>query len=738
MNVWLLTTEYPPFYGGGIATYCTHTVKMLEANGHRVTVFVNDDTIGREWVETTDSRTRIIRFTHRVDTIPTCLGYAASVSRKLSEVVESFIRVEGPPDIIESQEFLGLPYFLLQKKRTLWADLHNVPIVVTLHSPTFVCKKINQEPVYRLPDYWIGEMERFCIRAADLVISPSRYLVDEVQRSMEWGEAVPAIIPHPFEMSMGMSDDSSRAASTDGRDIVFLGRLEYLKGVTHLLNCFTDLWHEHPDVRLRLVGGDTVFHPKNTQMSAFLQSRYRSAFSEGRVTYEGLVQPTELHGIISRAAAVVVPSLTESFSYSVLECMSLGQVVVASDSGAPREIIRSGIDGYLFGHDNPGALKRTIQSILKMDTRERQAIGDNAKRRVRDLYAYDTVYAQKRMFLDRVRTGQQLSRRFPFIRGPERVVQPDPAAESTARKSLLSIVVPFYNMGKYVCETMDSLQHVGYAPCEILIVNDGSDDRSSLATLAEIERSYPVTVLHKQNGGLASARNAGALHVTGEFLAFLDPDDLVDPEYYQRAIEILQRYDNVSFVGSWTRAFGGSDVVWPAWNPELPYLLIHNTINSSGLVLRRSDFVQYGLNASVMEYGWEDYEYVIRMVKQGCRGVAIPKPLHHYRIRPDSMYRQMKANTMLYTHQVIAERHADMFEKYGVEVFNLLNSNGPSFLYDNPSFEAPEPVRYCGDAGLRDIAFLGLRRLYRTLPHRRALDTFLGPLRDAVRTRLLR
>lgn len=738
MKVWLLTTEYPPFFGGGIGTYCAHTVRMLVSRGHQVTVFVNDDTIGREWIETTDGATRIVRFTHLADAKPPCLGHVAATSLKLSEVVEAFIRREGPPDIIESQEFLGLPYFLLQKKKTLWPEFQAIPIVITLHSPTFVCKRINQEPLYRLPDYWIGEMERFCIRAADLVISPSRYLVDEIKRSMYLDESVPVIIPHPFEEKDVFGETAGRECQRNEHEIVFLGRLEYLKGVIQLLNYFVELWEEKIDVRLRLVGGDTLFHPKNKMMSEFLRTRYRRYFSEGLVTYEGLVQPSELPGMINRASAVVVPSLTESFSYSVLECMSLGQIVVASDSGAPREIIRSGTDGYMFSHSDPGVVRGLIMQIVRMEKGERSRISENAKRRVKDMYSYERVYPKKMEQLERLGRTRRPSQRFPFIRGREQPagsgIAPDPASSA----GLLSVVVPYYNMGRFVTETLESLRRVSYAPCEVLIVNDGSDDPASVEMLATIEQSYPVKVLHKKNGGLASARNAGALHARGEFLAFLDPDDLVAPDYYEWAVRILRAYDNVSFVGAWTRAFGASDLVWPAWNPELPYLLIHNTINSSGPILRRSDFLQYGMNASTMEYGWEDYEYVIRMVTQGCRGVAIPRPLHHYRIRPDSMYRQMKSATMVYSHQMIADRHKDVFAEYGVDIFNLLNSNGPSYLYDNPSFEAPQPVQYCTDAGLREIVFLGLRRLYRALPPGGALVRAIGPFRDAIRSGLLR
>ena len=94
---------------------------------------------------------------------------------------------------------------------------------------------------------------------------------------------------------------------------------------------------------------------------------------------------------------------------------------------------------------------------------------------------------------------------------------------------------------------------------------------------------------------LRGARNAGFRASRGEFVAVLDADDLVAPGYYPRALEILRRYDELGFVGCWAQYFGASANAWPTWNPEPPYLLAHNTMNSSALVYRRRDLLAHGL-----------------------------------------------------------------------------------------------------------------------------------------------
>lgn len=248
-------------------------------------------------------------------------------------------------------------------------------------------------------------------------------------------------------------------------------------------------------------------------------------------------------------------------------------------------------------------------------------------------------------------------------------------------------------MGNWIKETLDSLININYVHSEIILVNDGSNDPFSIELLNDLEVTYPIKIVHKLNGGLSSARNEGVKYAKGEYLAFLDADDLVHPNYYSKAIEILRNYNNVSFVGAWAQYFEGSDSIWPTWNPEPPFFFMRNTINTSGLVYKRDDFRKYGLNDPDMIYGMEDYESAIRMVKNGCRGVVISEPYFIYRIRPDSMSRQFNFDNQMYLYRLITEKHKDVLEKYGPDIFNIVNSNGPSHLYDNPTWNLP-PVGF--------------------------------------------
>ena len=107
-------------------------------------------------------------------------------------------------------------------------------------------------------------------------------------------------------------------------------------------------------------------------------------------------------------------------------------------------------------------------------------------------------------------------------------------------------------------------------------------------------------------------------------------------------------------------------------------------LNANTLV-RREDFIRYGKNRIEMEYGMEDYDMWISLAENNCFGVCIPEFLSLYRVRKNSMAREFNANNILYLTEIITNNHKNLYCKYGNELFNILQANGPSYRYANPS-----------------------------------------------------
>ena len=230
-----------------------------------------------------------------------------------------------------------------------------------------------------------------------------------------------------------------------------------------------------------------------------------------------------------------------------------------------------------------------------------------------------------------------------------------------------------------------------------------------------------LKIIDVKNDGLAKARNLGAQHANGEFLAFLDADDTIEDSYYNRAIEIFTQYENVHFAGCWVQYFENSRNIWPAFMPEPPLILNHNTVNSSSLVYKRSAFLAAGKNDSTMLFqGMEDYESVIAMLENGFGGVVLPETLFNYRVRSGSMFRTISKPKKLSLYQHISNKHKKFYATFAADTFNLLNANGPGILLDNPSLDhhLADKLPFGGKLSGAIIALIKRNRFVKTIAYK--------------------
>ena len=98
---------------------------------------------------------------------------------------------------------------------------------------------------------------------------------------------------------------------------------------------------------------------------------------------------------------------------------------------------------------------------------------------------------------------------------------------------IISIIVPVYNAERTLCECVDSILVQTYPYFELLLIDDGSKDKSGTICDAYAEKDSRVRVFHKSNGGVSSARNLGIDNIGGGYLTFVDSDDIVKPQYLE-------------------------------------------------------------------------------------------------------------------------------------------------------------------------------------------------------------
>lgn len=103
----------------------------------------------------------------------------------------------------------------------------------------------------------------------------------------------------------------------------------------------------------------------------------------------------------------------------------------------------------------------------------------------------------------------------------------------------ISIIIPIYNVEEYLPQCLESVIRQTYPDLEIILVNDGSTDSCAAICEAYAQKDSRIQVIHKKNGGLSDARNAGLRMATGDFISFVDSDDVLDLHFCQKLLSAL-------------------------------------------------------------------------------------------------------------------------------------------------------------------------------------------------------
>lgn len=241
------------------------------------------------------------------------------------------------------------------------------------------------------------------------------------------------------------------------------------------------------------------------------------------------------------------------------------------------------------------------------------------------------------------------------------------------RSGLVSIITPAFDAAHCIGETYASLQAQTYTAWEWLVVDDGStDDTPDLVrALAEKDPRIRLLAVAGETGLPARARNVGLAAARGDFLAFLDADDLWHPEKLARQMEHLANHPEAGGVCTWFRTFGDEGRVRredfrlrTAPTCSLEEVLGGMPIVTSSLLIRRACYDRVGgMDEDPRLYSTEDVEYAARLL-QVCRIDRIREVLVDYRLASAT-----KPSISLDT--ALTARHrlwnvADVFEEKGV------------------------------------------------------------------------
>ena len=209
----------------------------------------------------------------------------------------------------------------------------------------------------------------------------------------------------------------------------------------------------------------------------------------------------------------------------------------------------------------------------------------------------------------------------------------------------ISIIIPAYNTASFIKETLDSVFAQTFQDFEIILVNDGSPDS---ANLEKVLQPYldKIIYIEQENRGTAAARNTAIYAARGEYLAFLDGDDIWFPEYLEAQINVLNDkkcdliYADALLFGDVSRKFSTYMTKAPSSGEVTAESLLSAKCNviTSGTIVRREKILQVGLfDESLPRIGMEDFDLWFRLAKNGARLDYQKQILFKYRVRPNSL-----------------------------------------------------------------------------------------------------
>ena len=632
LRIALVSREFHPLGGGGIGVQMAASAAAL-AEIAEVTVITSSshESRYRELVRAGEASLHPdVRVAFVEEPIPgehgSYYGFMHLYSTRVYQLLRELYGSRGP-DLIEFADFLGEGLVTVQGRRGGDSILQETQVCIRMQTSAELCSVLNGYLAHDFDTRVLLAGERHALRFADHTITPGAHVLDTYRRYYGPDALAPpttlrCLIPP------GLRSSKDPPPVGDGVRFLYLGRLERRKGVEDLIRAATGLRRD--DWTLTLLGGDTDTAPLGMSMREQLEL---AAAGDKRIQFVSGLPREQAAALFDDHHVLVVPSRWECWPSVILEALEANRPVLATPTGGMVEMVGVPGAGWLSADAGDIALAAALDRLLERPEEIARLIEEESPRRAHSQLT-DT---------DEFREGYA---RLADSRSQASALNGRPATTAAAPPALVSVVVPYFALDRYIEDTVRSIFAQDYPRLEVILVNDGSlrqEDR----VVKELSVRYPVHVVTQQNAGLGRARNAGIAVSRGRYVLPLDADNMIKPEFIKRCIEVLERDPEAVYVTTWSRYIDedgdeleGLGAGYQPIGNTTDVLDTGNVAGDAAAVFRRRIFDRgYRYNPHLTSF--EDWQLYRELYEAGLYGRVIPERLLLYRVREGSMIREV-------------------------------------------------------------------------------------------------
>ncbi len=206
-------------------------------------------------------------------------------------------------------------------------------------------------------------------------------------------------------------------------------------------------------------------------------------------------------------------------------------------------------------------------------------------------------------------------------------------------EGLASVIIPAYNQAQYLKYAIESVLTQIYPLWECIVVDDGSTDETK-QIITQFNHAG-IRYVYQQNQGLSAARNTGLATAEGEFLAFLDSDDMLLPNHLQLLISTIRNDPTAALITGSSLVIDQNNQIMPnmlknGLSGEPKQLLFENPINVGCILMRHSWQEKIGFFDTNLR-SYEDWDFWLRLAMAGAKMISIPDYVSYYRFHSDQM-----------------------------------------------------------------------------------------------------